>query len=222
MISSARRSSRSPSWWDSPRRRSARGRWTAVFSLVRVEQRVALGGGDHERRLDPDLVRDLQRGAGRAVPVPHGYAARLAAHLARCPPRRRRRSSCCSSSRAGCSSTRRPNALLATFAIFVGLLLWFRIIGIIMLVAAAWVAVAAKDDEVALLPQTEADRLAAEHAALLVAARVRLRTAREARKAPRRGTALVRRGPCGTCRGAGAGTGRGRRSPGTAKKQHPG
>ncbi|WP_228479476.1 YihY/virulence factor BrkB family protein [Microbacterium atlanticum] len=73
------------------------------------------------------------------------------------------------------------NALLATFAIFVGLLLWFRIIGIIMLVAAAWVAVSAEDDEIPLLPQTEAERLAAEHAALLVAARVRLRTAEEAR-----------------------------------------
>lgn len=73
------------------------------------------------------------------------------------------------------------NALLATFAIFVGLLLWFRIIGIIVLVAAAWIAVAAKDDDIPLLPQTEAERLAAEHAALLVAARVRLRTAQEAR-----------------------------------------
>lgn len=73
------------------------------------------------------------------------------------------------------------NALLATFAIFVGLLLWFRIIGIIMLVAAAWIAVAAEDEEIPLLPQTEAERLAAEHAALLVAARVRLRTAQEAR-----------------------------------------
>ena len=73
------------------------------------------------------------------------------------------------------------NALLATFAIFVGLLLWFRIIGIIMLVAAAWIAVSAQDEEIPLLPQTEADRLAAEHAALLVAARVRLRTAEEAR-----------------------------------------
>ena len=73
------------------------------------------------------------------------------------------------------------NALLATFAIFVGLLLWFRIIGIIMLVAAAWIAVSAKDEEIPLLPQTEAERLAAEHAALLVAARVRLRTAQEAR-----------------------------------------
>ncbi|MDQ7878692.1 YihY/virulence factor BrkB family protein [Microbacterium sp. QXD-8] len=73
------------------------------------------------------------------------------------------------------------NALLATFAIFVGLLLWFRLIGIIMLVAAAWIAVAAKDEEIPLLPQTEAERLAAEHAALLVAARVRLRTAQESR-----------------------------------------
>ena len=34
------------------------------------------------------------------------------------------------------------NPLLATFAIFVGLLLWFKISGIIMLVAAAWIAVA--------------------------------------------------------------------------------
>lgn len=75
------------------------------------------------------------------------------------------------------------NALLATFAIFVGLLLWFRIIGIIMLVAAGWVAVAAHDADIPLLPQTEAERLAAEHAALLVAARVRLRTAQEARDA---------------------------------------
>jgi len=73
------------------------------------------------------------------------------------------------------------NALLATFAIFIALLLWFRIIGIIMLVAASWVAVAAKDADVPLIPQSEADRLAAEHQALLVAARVRLRTAQDAR-----------------------------------------
>lgn len=73
------------------------------------------------------------------------------------------------------------NVLLATFAIFVGLLLWFRIIGIIMLVAAAWIAVAANDDDVPLLPQTEAERLAKEHEALLIAARVRLRTAQQVR-----------------------------------------
>ena len=73
------------------------------------------------------------------------------------------------------------NPLLATFAIFIGMLLWFRLLGIVMLVAAAWVAVAAKDHDVVLLPQTEAERVAAEHAALLLAARVRLRTAQDAR-----------------------------------------
>jgi membrane protein len=73
------------------------------------------------------------------------------------------------------------NPLLATFAIFVGLLLWFKISGIIMLVAAAWIAVASHDRDIPLLPQTEAERIAAEHQALLLAAQVRLRTAREAR-----------------------------------------
>ncbi|MGA1827772.1 YihY/virulence factor BrkB family protein [Microbacterium sp.] len=73
------------------------------------------------------------------------------------------------------------NPLLATFAIFVGLLLWFKISGIIMLVAAAWIAVATKDKDIPLLLPTEAERIAAEHQALLVAAQVRLRTAREAR-----------------------------------------
>ncbi len=73
------------------------------------------------------------------------------------------------------------NPLLATFAIFVGLLLWFKISGIIMLVAAAWIAVATKDKDIAILAPTEAERIAAEHKALVLAAQVRLRTAREAR-----------------------------------------
>ncbi|MGZ0711485.1 YihY/virulence factor BrkB family protein (plasmid) [Coraliomargarita sp. W4R53] len=73
------------------------------------------------------------------------------------------------------------NLLLATFAIFVGLLLWFRIIGVILLVAAAWIAVSASDNNVPLLLISEAERLEAEHAALLTAAEVRLRTARAAR-----------------------------------------
>lgn len=73
------------------------------------------------------------------------------------------------------------NPLLATFAIFVGLLLWFKISGIIMLVAAAWIAVATKDRDIPIIAPTEAERIAAEHRALLVAAQVRLRTAREAR-----------------------------------------
>jgi membrane protein len=74
------------------------------------------------------------------------------------------------------------NPLLATFAIFVGLLLWFRINGVIMLVAAAWIAVAARDRDLPLLRQSEDERIAAEYQALLLAARIRLREAREAQK----------------------------------------
>lgn len=74
------------------------------------------------------------------------------------------------------------NPLLATFAIFVGLLLWFRINGVIMLVAAAWIAVAARDRDLPLLRQSEDERIAAEYQALLLAARIRLREAREAQQ----------------------------------------
>lgn len=74
------------------------------------------------------------------------------------------------------------NPLLATFAIFVGLLLWFRVNGVVMLVAAAWIAVAAADRDQPLQQLTEAERRAAEHRALVVAARVRLREARAARE----------------------------------------
>lgn len=73
------------------------------------------------------------------------------------------------------------NPLLATFAIFVGLLLWFKISGIILLVAAAWIAVASRDKGIPILLPTEAEQIAAEHQALLLAANVRLRTARQAR-----------------------------------------
>lgn len=75
------------------------------------------------------------------------------------------------------------NPLLATFAIFVGLLLWFRVIGIVILVSASWIAVAAQDDDLPLVTQSETERLAAEHAALLTAAHLRLRTAQAARSA---------------------------------------
>ncbi len=72
------------------------------------------------------------------------------------------------------------NPLLATFAIFVGLLLWFRVNGVVMLVAASWIAVAAQDRDLPLLLPTEAERRVAEHATLLAAARIRLRDARAA------------------------------------------
>lgn len=74
------------------------------------------------------------------------------------------------------------NPLLATFALFVGLLLWFRVIGVIILVASAWIAVAASDRNLPLIHQTEAERLAQEHRALVVAAQVRLRTAEAERE----------------------------------------
>lgn len=73
------------------------------------------------------------------------------------------------------------NPLLVTFTVFIVLLVWFRLIGIVLLVAASWIAVAASDNQVALIPQSESDRLAAEHRALLLAAQVRLRTARDER-----------------------------------------
>lgn len=71
------------------------------------------------------------------------------------------------------------NPLLTTFAVFIGLLLWFRIVGIVVLVAAAWIAVSAEDANVPILQPTEDERRAAEHAALLTAAQVRVREARE-------------------------------------------
>lgn len=77
------------------------------------------------------------------------------------------------------------NALLATFAVFIGMLLWFRLIGIVLLVGASWIAVRAQDENVPLRAQTVEEQLAEEHAALLLAAQVRLRTARSAHEAAR-------------------------------------
>lgn len=74
------------------------------------------------------------------------------------------------------------NPLLTTFAIFIGFLLWFRLNSIVILVAGAWIAVAAGDRDVALLEQTEEERRRAEHQALIVAAQVRLRSARQQRR----------------------------------------
>ncbi|MGV2902365.1 YihY/virulence factor BrkB family protein [Microbacterium sp. AGC62] len=75
------------------------------------------------------------------------------------------------------------NPLLATFAIFIGLLLWFRVNGVVMLVASSWIAVAAQDRDQPLLEQTEAERRLIEYETLVTAARIRMREAREARDA---------------------------------------
>lgn len=74
------------------------------------------------------------------------------------------------------------NPLLATFAIFIGLLLWFRLNGVVMLVASSWIAVAAQDRDLPLLQQTEAERRLAEYRALVTAARIRVRDAQAARQ----------------------------------------
>lgn len=74
------------------------------------------------------------------------------------------------------------NPLLVTFAFFIGLLLWFRLQGVVMLIAAAWVATASRDKYLPLTQETTAERLAREHAALTVAANVHLREAHAARE----------------------------------------
>lgn len=74
------------------------------------------------------------------------------------------------------------NPLLVTFAFFVGLLLWFRLQSVVMLIAASWVAIAAEDKQVPLTHPSEAERAALEHQALKVAANVRLRDAHAARE----------------------------------------
>ena len=75
------------------------------------------------------------------------------------------------------------NPLLATFAVFIGLLLWFRLMGIVILVAASWIAVEASDNHESLR-QISAEQLVAEERsreqrALVTAARVRVREAQQ-------------------------------------------
>ena len=69
------------------------------------------------------------------------------------------------------------NPLLATFTVLIGFLLWFRFIGIVILVSAAWIAVAAGDRDVPL--RSPEDRLAMEQAALVIAAQVGVREAQK-------------------------------------------
>jgi membrane protein len=73
------------------------------------------------------------------------------------------------------------NPLLATFAVFIGLLLWFRLTGIVILVAASWIAVEASDAHETLRNVTPEQLAAEEHEreqqALLTAARVQVRDA---------------------------------------------
>ncbi|KRE26354.1 hypothetical protein ASG80_04055 [Agromyces sp. Soil535] len=76
------------------------------------------------------------------------------------------------------------NPLLATFTVFIGLLLWFRLTSIVILVAASWIAVEAFDHNETLRrvtpEQLAAEELAREQRALITAAHVRVRDAQQA------------------------------------------
>ena len=72
------------------------------------------------------------------------------------------------------------NPLLATFSVVVGLLLWLRLAGIVMLVAASWIGVAARDADIPLAPLTAEQQRAAEREALRVVAEAGVREARSA------------------------------------------
>ena len=72
------------------------------------------------------------------------------------------------------------NPLLAGFAILFGFLLWFRLWGVVILVAAAWIAVSTSDRNIPLEEPTEEEIRKREQEALALAAQVRLRQARAA------------------------------------------
>ncbi|WP_431220399.1 YihY/virulence factor BrkB family protein [Leifsonia xyli] len=75
------------------------------------------------------------------------------------------------------------NPLLATFTVFIGLLLWFNLISRVILLSASWIAVGMFDQGLsprAVTPeQAAAEQAAAEHEARVLVARVELEHARE-------------------------------------------
>ncbi|CAH0209804.1 MULTISPECIES: YihY/virulence factor BrkB family protein [unclassified Microbacterium] len=82
---------------------------------------------------------------------------------------------------AGLLLTRVPtNPLLASFAVIIGLLLWCRLLASVVLVAASWIAVTAADHDHPLELEDEQAARLAEQEALVLAARVQLRRARDA------------------------------------------
>ena len=77
------------------------------------------------------------------------------------------------------------NPLLASFVVIIGLLLWFRLIMTVILLAAAWVAVSAEDRHIAIVLPTQQERALLEARTLHEAALVRYREARIARAGAR-------------------------------------
>ncbi|UAJ80506.1 YihY/virulence factor BrkB family protein [Leifsonia sp. ZF2019] len=75
------------------------------------------------------------------------------------------------------------NPLLATFAVFIGLLLWFNLVSRVILLSASWIAVGMFDQGLSprmVTPeQAAAERAAAEHEARVLVARAELANARQ-------------------------------------------
>lgn len=75
------------------------------------------------------------------------------------------------------------NPLLATFAVFIGLLLWFNLISRVILLSASWIAIGMFDSGLsprAVTPEEEAaERAAAEHEARVLVARSELARAKD-------------------------------------------
>lgn len=71
------------------------------------------------------------------------------------------------------------NPLLAPFAVLVGLLLWCRAVAVVILVSASWIATTAEDSDHPLVLEDGRATRQAEADAVLLAAKVELRGARE-------------------------------------------
>lgn len=72
------------------------------------------------------------------------------------------------------------NPLLATFAVFIGLMLWFNLVSRVILASAAWIAVGLDDEGISVRSMTPEERAAEELAARHVVAEAELREARVA------------------------------------------
>jgi membrane protein len=71
------------------------------------------------------------------------------------------------------------NPLLATFAVFIGLMLWFNLVSRVILASAAWIAVGLDDQGISVRTTTPEEQAAEELAARRLIAEAELREARE-------------------------------------------
>ena len=84
------------------------------------------------------------------------------------------------------------NPLLATFTVFIGLLVWFNLVSRVMLLSGSWIAVGMFDSGLSpriITPeQRAAEQMAAEHNARVIVARAELDDAKDELPVPDGGT----------------------------------